>query len=122
MSGVTIGTKDDKNVKIVYNQVRDMIGKKLETGDIINLVVRLIPIVQKVVVGKHEGGYKKMVVITVLEMIITDSDLDNDAKAALHLLVQTTIPITIDTMINIANGNINLAKHAKTCFSSCFGN
>lgn len=116
------GTKDDANVKLVYSKIKNMVDNdNLETSDIINLVVKLIPIVQKAITGKHEGAYKKLVVITVLELVIDDSNLDNDAKSALHLLVQTTIPVTIDTMIGIANGNIDLAKHAKGCFSVCFG-
>jgi hypothetical protein len=116
----TKGTKDDANVKLVYAEIKGLVNDdNLETSDIINLVVKLIPIIQKIVVGRHEGAYKKLILITVLELVIEDSNLDDSAKSALNLVVQTTIPFTIDTMINIANGNIDLAKHVKGCFG-CF--
>jgi hypothetical protein len=110
----------DKNVISVYNQIKKIIivDKELDAGSLVGLVTHLIPIVQKIATG-GSGIYKKTIVITVLEMVIKDSKLDDNVKDSLNILVQTTIPITIDIMINIANGNIDLAKSTKGCFG-CF--
>jgi len=111
---------NDVNVKIVYEKARAFTrNNKINESDIIMLVVQLIPIVQNVVTDGHKGSYKKSLVLTVLALIVEDSKLESADKYRLNLLIQTTVPITIDTMINVAKGNIDLKKHAKSCFS-CF--
>ena len=111
--------EEDKQIQIVYDQIKDIVGDRMDLSDIIVLVTHLIPIVQKVIVGKHQGAYKKYIVISVIEMVVRDSNLDDDDKNTLKVIVNITIPPTIDIMINIANGKIDLAKHAKKCFT-CF--
>jgi hypothetical protein len=110
------GSDEDRNVIAVYAQIKEWVeGRPVNAATIVGLVTQLIPIVQKTIVGKHEGAYKKLVVISVLELVIRDSDLDQENKDALNVVVQTTVPITIDTMVGIAKGDIDLAKHAKSC-------
>ena len=120
---VTVLVSTDNNVTKVYNQVKGWVEGSdiLDASSIITLVVKLIPIVQKLGLGKGQGEYKKQIVVDVLTMVVRDSKLDSEAKAGLNILVQTTIPYTIDTMIGIANGNIDIAKHAKRCWLGCIG-
>jgi len=114
----------EANIVIIYNQIKGLPTlENLEASDIITLVIKLIPIVQKTINGKNQGAYKKQIVIGVLNIVIKESNINSEAKDALYLLVSTTIPFTIDTIISVANGEIDISKHAKNigiCFG-CFG-
>ena len=111
---------DDKNVKEVYEQIKEYVdGDRITSATLISLVTHLIPITQKVIIDKHKGPYKKKVVITVLKMIIDDSKLNDSNKETLHLVVQSTIPFTIDTMVGIAKGDIDLAKYKESVEKCC---
>jgi hypothetical protein len=107
-------------ITLVYNQIKDWVDKteKPDASNIIVLVTLLIKCVENVAKDK-DGAYKKNLVLTVLTKVITESKLEPDAKAALMVLVHTTIPVIIDTMISIANKEIDLGK-AKTEMSKCF--
>ena len=107
-------------IVLVYNQIKDWVDKtdKPDASNIIVLVTLLIKCVENVAADKA-GAYKKNLVLTVLTKVINESKLEPDAKLALMVLVQTTIPIMIDTMIGIANEKIDLGK-IKTKLSKCF--
>lgn len=110
-----INEEYDPNVLSLYNQFKDWSeGDKLDASNVIQLVTLLIPAVQKIVIEPHRGPYKKKVVINVLELLIQDSKLNNNAKTTLKIIVNTTVPITIDTLISVAKGDINVGKVVKT--------
>lgn len=109
----------DANVLVLYKQFKSWSnGENLNTSTIISLVTLLIPAVQKLITEHHQGSYKKKVIINVLELIIKDSNLDQNAKDSLELLIHTTIPITIDAFISIAKGDIDIGKLTQP-FKSC---
>ena len=70
----------------------------------------MIPVLQKMVKEPHKGEYKKQVLIQTLTRIVTDSQLTDETKIQMNLLIQTTVSPTIDAMVGIAHGTINLAK------------
>lgn len=112
-------TQQDEIIQ-VYNQIKEWVDntEKPDASNIIVLVILLIKCVEKVAKDK-EGSYKKDLVLKVLTKVINESKLESDAKIALLVMVQTTIPVMIDTMISIANKEIDLVK-VKTAFSKCF--
>lgn len=106
----------------VYNQIKSWIDNtdKPDASNIIVLVTLLIKCVENIAKDK-QGVYKKELVLKVLTKVINESKLDQNAKNALMVLVQTTIPVMIDTMISIANEKIDLGK-IKTDMNKCFMN
>ena len=110
----------ENDINSVYEQVQDWIeGDKINTSSIIILVTHLIPIVQKTVNEPKKGPYKKELVIQVINKLIRNSDLDQQAKSALYLLTTTTIPITINTMISLAHGDIDISKTYNNASQQC---
>lgn len=109
-----MSSQDDITVLKLYKQFKGWgQGDKLNASSIIMLATDLIPAVQKLVSNKHQGSYKKKVILRVLELVIQDSDLSDDAKSTLNSVLQTTVPITIDVMISVAKGDLNLGKLVK---------
>ena len=104
--------ENDPITMTIYEQVKDWAegDEKLNASSIMELVTLLIPTIQRMVTGKNRGEYKKKVLITVLSLVIRDSKCSNDTKIILSNLVDTTIPTTIDIMIGVAHGNIDLKK------------
>lgn len=108
----------------VYNQIKEWVDKteNPDASNIIVLVTLLIKCVENVAKDK-EGAYKKNLVLTVLTKVINESKLEPDAKAALLVIVHTTIPVIIDTMISIANKEIDIGKikeEINAGMSKCF--
>ena len=101
----------DPNIEIIYNKLL-VLGKcdKIGADSIVILTLNLIPIVQKLITESSAGQYKKKLVLSVLKLIIDKSTIDTNSKKSLYILLETTIPVTIDSFINIAKGNVNLHK------------
>jgi len=106
-------------IELVYNQIKDWVEKteKPDASNIIQLVTLLIKCVEKICKDK-EGSYKKNMVLVILRKVINESKLEQDVKISLLILVETTIPVIIDTMISIANKEIDIGKikPGTTCF------
>lgn len=105
-------TVDNVNmVDVVYDQIKDQVknADTINSSNIIILVTLLIKCVEKIAKDK-EGSYKKNLVLQVLTKVINESNLDVDSKLSLQLLVHTTIPIIIDTMIGISKEQLDLGK------------
>ncbi len=86
----------------------------ITTSTIISLVTQLIPIIQKMVVGDKRGQYKKQVLMTVLGLLVEEADPAK--QEPLQNIIDATVPVMVDTMVSIANGEINLlGKDGKTC-------
>ena len=96
-------------ITLVYNQIKTWIDNndKPNASNIIILVTLLIKCVENIAKDK-EGTYKKELVLKVLSKVINESKLEADAKIALMVLVHTSIPVIIDTMISIAKEKIDL--------------
>lgn len=117
--------KFDHDVIKVFKKIKKIIqhknkNKKIEPSDLIKIVTDLIPIIQDIIGDTEKGTYKKKLLLEVLREIVNDTqNLNSKDKEILHTLIETTIPITVDFMIKIAHGELNIGKHIKThCF--CF--
>ena len=117
----------DANMKKVFEMSKSWLqGKKLTTFNLMEFVSVLIPMVQKVVTNGGQGSYKKKLIMSVLDLLIEKLKFGTDEEEAqLSMIIHETVPSTIDLMINISKGNVNMGKDlikvGKGLFSSCFG-
>ena len=104
-----------QDIQNVYNNVKKIfVDKSVDTANIVNLTVHTMQLVE--VIPHLTGGDKKNIVIEVIKLLISDSPLDDNTKAALDLIVQTTLPILIDTIISASSGDFNF-NTIKACFA-----
>lgn len=101
-------------------------GKKLTTFNLMEFVTVLIPMVQKLVNEPGRGSYKKKLIMSVLDLLIDKLTFGTDEEEAqLKMIIHETVPSTIDLMINISQGKLNLSKDLKKVgmklFSMCLG-
>lgn len=102
--------KFDSDVQKVLQHLHDpSIG--LDTID--DIVVNSIRIVQRIVTDRNQGAYKKDLVIAVLRHLVDKSDLPRTSKNILYEVIEYTIPYTIDFLIGVAKGEIDLYKIKK---------
>lgn len=117
----------DANMKKIFEMSKSWLqGKKLTTFNLMEFVSVLIPMVQKVVTNGGQGSYKKKLIMSVLDLLIEKLKFGTDEEEAqLSMIIHETVPSTIDLMINISKGNVNMGKDiikiGKSLFSSCFG-
>ena len=120
-------SETDANMKKVFEMSKSWLqGKKLTTFNLMEFVSVLIPMVQKVVTNGGQGSYKKKLIMSVLDLLIEKLKFGTDEEEAqLSMIIHETVPSTIDLMINISKGNVNMGKDiikvGKGLFSSCFG-
>lgn len=106
----------DPVVITIYEQFKDYTqGKKITATNIIQLVTMIMSTTQNTVNEHGKGSYKKTVVLTVIRRLIADSDLDKDDKITLDFMAQHTVPPTIDTLISVARGDIDIKKKINKC-------
>ena len=117
----------DANMKKIFEMSKSWLqGKKLTPFNLMEFVSVLIPMVQKVVTNGGQGSYKKKLIMSVLDLLIEKLKFGTDEEEAqLSMIIHETVPSTIDLMINISKGNVNMGKDiikiGKGLFSSCFG-
>jgi hypothetical protein len=117
----------DANMKKIFELSKSWLqGKKLTPFNLMEFVSVLIPMVQKVVTNGGQGSYKKKLIMSVLDLLIEKLKFGTDEEEAqLSMIIHETVPSTIDLMINISKGNVNMGKDiikiGKSLFSSCFG-
>lgn len=115
------GVIEDPNINILYEKFKDISkGKKLDTNLLILITTSLIPAVQKIVSDNDNGDYKKNLVLVVLGRIVYDSDLSNESKESLNIFITNTLPMTIDVLIAVAKGSIDIGKKLKQKMWCCF--
>lgn len=102
-----------------YAQVMATIYKgNVEPTDIIVIVATAMQIVQKQ--GQLSGAQKKELVIGIMNKIITQSGLvDPKDQAACLLILNTAVPIAIDTIVSAFQGKIDLTKPVKAVKNGC---
>lgn len=96
-------------------------GNQIDAASIITFCTTLISAVQDLVKEKGQGKRKKEMVLTVLRLVI-QNDVDtlspSDKQTVLAIL-DTTVPVFIDTAIGIATGDIDLRKEWNKYFGDC---
>lgn len=116
--------ENDPRVQHLYHIAKGWASNRsVDAGTIILFATSLIASVENLITEAHAGPYKKQVLLTVLRLV-----LENDvqwsseaAKATVVGLLETTIPIVIDTTIGIAKGEIDIGKIFKRFSPCCFG-
>lgn len=112
--------ENNMDIDKVYIEIKKSIeNKTLSASNLIVIVTELIPIVEKIIKHDKPGQYKKDLLLNVLEMVIKDSKLEDDQKNNLLVVVNTVIPPTVDAMIAIARGRLNIGKKIKNNFKCC---
>jgi len=114
--------ENDAHVKAVYTHLKSWIdgSQELDASSMVMLVTQVIGLIQREIPEHGQGDYKKQIALTVIRLVIKDSELTDVAKANLTLLVDTTVPTMIDAMISIAKNKIDLGK-ATNAVAGCFG-
>lgn len=95
-------------------------GTQIDAASIITFCTTLISAVQDLVKEKGQGKRKKEMVLTVLRLVINDVDtLSPSDKQTVLAILDTTVPVFIDTAIGIATGDIDLRKEWNKYFGDC---
>jgi len=103
----------------LVDQVYDTIKVGQPTPqNIMQVTVDVMQIVQKITKEKNKGEVKKQVVLSVMQKLIDDVE-NEEKKSQLQGLLDTAIPVAIDTIIKVATGEIDLEKYFKDCSSCC---
>ena len=94
--------------------------EKITPMNIIIIVDNLVQIVEKY--GDLTGLQKKMLVLDAIKKIVNySSNLNQNERATLIVIIDLTIPHVIDTIITAINGDMKFIKDIKpSCFSSVF--
>ena len=96
-------------------------GNHIDAASIITFCTTLISAVQDLVKEKGQGKRKKEMVLTVLRLVI-ENDVDTlspEDKQTVLAILDTTVPVFIDTAIGIATGDIDLRKEWNKYFGDC---
>lgn len=108
----------DPLVLEIYNKVKTSWSLELNTNTIALLVPVVISTIEKNTKG-IDGSYKKSIAISIMKFVVKESNLDSETKQYLDKFIDFTAPVLIDTMIKIANKEIDLGKvmtESKGCF------
>ena len=92
-------------------------SKEITASSIVSLITELIPAIQKLVVGEKRGQYKKQVLITVLNLLVDESSIED--KESIRNIIDTTAPFIIDTMVSIAKGKLDLLSQEEAVKNCC---
>ena len=106
----------DPNIDKLYNMIRD---KNLAPENLIEFTAHLMQLAQKLISGKNKGEYKKQLVLQVTHKYVSELEASSE-KDQLLALVNNILPASIDTIVAIATGKINLGKLWKRLFPCCF--
>tara|TARA_B100000035_G_scaffold307402_1_gene310604 strand:+ start:577 stop:1026 length:450 start_codon:yes stop_codon:yes gene_type:complete len=124
----TFDTLDENNefVKPLLEHARNWLGgKKLTTFNLVELSTSLIPKCQRIMSEPGLGPMKKKVILSVLHILVEKLKFGSDEeKHSIQLILNETIPTTIDLMIDISKGKLDLEKIVQSgvlqkCFGSC---
>jgi hypothetical protein len=112
----------DPLVKEIYELVKSSFNQEINANTIALLVPSVIYVIEKNTKDKNiDGAYKKSIALSVIKLIVKEVDMDPETKAYVEQFVNLTAPTVIDTMIKIANHEINLGKYIEIIQTSrCF--
>jgi len=111
----------DKIINDIYDQLSDWKNGniKINAITVISLVPEVIRLVEKV--KNTESVQKKNIALLVIRKIATEEkNLNEKDKKLLLDIIDTTVPIMIDTMISIYRHRIDLGKGKKISNCICY--
>jgi hypothetical protein len=102
----------------VYDELRAMITHKQVTPEgIIGIATLAMQLVQQF--AGVSGADKKKIVINVVTKLIDEIPMGDGPKAALKMVLNTTLDKTIDLIIGVASGEIDLIGTVKDGVAQC---
>ena len=103
---------------VVYSNLRDMLSKKQVTvNNIIGIVTLAMQLVQQY--GTLNGVEKKQVVVNAITRVVDEIPMNESDRIAVKAVVATTLSKTIDYVIAIANGEIDLFGQIEEGVARC---
>ena len=115
-------TQSKTMVENLYEDLKEILaGTKLNSSNIVAILVNLMQLVENY--PKLRGQQKKQVILYAINMLIDDQNDNVEDTATLKLLVQSTLPSVIDTIISIDKKQlqIKVKQLSKFIFSLCCG-
>ena len=119
----------EAQVDSLHLQVRGWFTQMPNADELIAATMRLIPLVQKTVVGAGRGAYKKRLLLAVVAAML-ERDVNwpsPEQKRAVTQMADNILPVVVDTAVGVATGEIDLGKAAtqaaamwRQCFPCCF--
>jgi len=93
-------TEADKNIDIIYNNIKNMLGQtNLNASNIIFIATRVIDTAEKI--KKLSGLSKKIIVMGALRKFINTQNLSQDEKSTLLIILDTVVDNAIDVVVDI---------------------
>lgn len=107
---------------VVYDKLRGLIThKQITIANIVGIVTLAMQLVQQF--AGVEGADKKKIVINVITRLVHEFPMSEADKAAVEAIVATTLDKTIDFVVAVANGDIDLLgiveDHVARCKAMC---
>ncbi len=97
----------DEDVQRIYDAVKKIfVEKTITTSNVVVLAVQAMQIVEKI--PDLTGGDKKNIVIKVVKLIVNEFELDDDSRATINLVIDTTLPVAIDMIVGASKGAFDL--------------
>ena len=96
-------------------------GNKIDAASIITFATTLVRAIQQIVLKSGDGSRKKQIVLTVLRLTIQNDAkrLSESDRQMILGLVDTVVPVAIDTIIGVATGRIDISKEWNKYFGTC---
>ena len=119
----TSDSTSDTRIQMLYETAKKWANEEgVDADNITSFVLILISTIEDLITESHAGPFKKKAVLQVLRMVL-ENDVQWESESTKQVvlgLVQTTVPILIDTVIGVATGQISLGKVFKNCSPCCF--
>ncbi len=77
---------------------------------VMGLVPRIISVIQQSVTEPQRGPYKKQLAVALLKKVVDEHLDDAGERQALHTVIDTAVPVAIDTIIGVARGVVDVGK------------
>jgi hypothetical protein len=98
---------DTQYIESVFQEIKTLFqNETLDSSNLITLAVRAMELVEKI--PNLTGSDKKKIVIQVVKLMVEETDLSKKDKNNLGLIIDTTLPITIDLVIAASRGFLDL--------------
>jgi hypothetical protein len=101
-------------VESLYNHVKSIHHEKITALNVIYITTELMQLVQKY--KELTGTQKKLMVVNVIKKLINSQVDCPEDRLALTIIVDTTLPIVIDNLIDAMKGNLKFDKDKTVSF------
>jgi len=106
-----------KEIEAIIEEFKEKFKENITVQSVTDAVITLMSIVGRY--SKVSGQDKKFVVTKVLLHIVHTTDVGGEADTILDTILINIIPILIDRLVSVENGNIVLNKNARKTLKKC---